>query len=660
MNSDIIDRKTKCKSLPIDGECKWLIEENGNGSFKLENPEFDITLTNILPAVTFCGTHAHLTSWKNITRNGASILYELSGEVAIELTFGVKKLWASISCEITNLSNKDFAIDKIKLFENCTIRSGIAFDRFLVNGYAMCDFSTLSSDFNNHASNSVAAFTDARGNCALVLGFASLDDAFYNIEFESHNQQLDHVAAVCDREGIALTAGQSLRLPDFLVGAGQSMSALMDIYAGSVAKNMGYRTAASPTGWCSWYYYYDTITEDDIWANVNFIKQSPYKDQIKVIQIDDGWNLPYRDHTRVWGDWVPGGLFPQGMKQLAGGIKKQGFVPGLWVAPFSVDSASHIFKEHRDWLVQGDAGPVAYEGVYALDLTRPCVLDFIRDTFTRIFDQWGFEYVKIDFLYHAVIKGQRFDPSQTTAAALRNGLKAIRNVAKDRFVLGCGTPLSPAVGLCDGMRVGYDVSSHWEFPVNTNIWPVGNFNIHAAAINTIWRQWMHARWWQNDPDCLIVRDFGSEVEKQILQKHFKQITDVTTYGLSDDEAKCWAQLIWFLGGAAIVSENLEKLPKARFDLLNYSYPPNISPARWVDWYEDIDVAVLISHGSNTMIGLFNLGDEPTKMRIPRDKFGLGSAWSFRERLSGEQFSGSGEMVNFPAMGPHSGKIWILM
>ena len=647
------------KSLPVESKSKWLLEKGSDGLLILENREFDITLTGITPAITFCGKHTPLTAWKNIIPNGDSVLYELPGEVSIKLTLRHKEQWTGVLCEIENLSDKNVSVDKVRVFDNCTIKSGTAFNRFLINGYAMCDFSNLSSEFGRHTSNSVAAFTDAGGSCALVLGFASLDDAFYNIEFKSDKQQIGHVSALCDREGIVLAAGERLVLPEFLIGAGQSMSALMSTYADVIVKNMGCRKAASPTGWCSWYYYYDTVTEDDIWTNIDYINKSPYKDQLKVIQIDDGWNLPYRDHKRVWGDWLPGGLFPKGMKHLADGIKKQGFIPGLWVAPFSVDSSSQLFKKHPDWLVQCDSGPVMQERVYALDLTRPWSLDFIRDTFTRIFDQWGFEYVKIDFLYHATFQGKRFDPSQTTAAALRNGLKVIRSVAKDRFVLGCGSPLSPAVGLCDGMRIGYDVSSHWEFPVNTSIWPAGNFNIRAAAINAIWRQWMHAHWWQNDPDCLVVRDFGSEIERQIFQKHFKEIADVTSYGLSDDEAKCWAQLVWFLGGAVIVSENIEMLTKTRFDLLNSSCQPNLFPARWVDWYDDPDVAVLISRGTQTMIGLFNLGDEPTKMRIPKGKFGLGHTWTFRERISGEEFSGSGEIVNFPAMGPHCGKIWIL-
>jgi len=89
--------------------------------------------------------------------------------------------------------------------------------------------------------------------------------------------------------------------------------------------------------------------------------------------------------------------------------------------------------------------------------------------------------------------------------AFREALRTVRSVAKDRFVLACGSPMGPAVGLCDGMRIGYDVSSRWWVPMNLGAWPSGNCNIRAAAIHTFWRQWMHQVWWQNDPDCLVVR-----------------------------------------------------------------------------------------------------------------------------------------------------------
>ena len=42
------------------------------------------------------------------------------------------------------------------------------------------------------------------------------------------------------------------------------MSVLMDEYAGIVASTIGYRKGTSPTGWCSWYYYYEDISEDEM------------------------------------------------------------------------------------------------------------------------------------------------------------------------------------------------------------------------------------------------------------------------------------------------------------------------------------------------------------------------------------------------------------
>jgi len=661
MNTEILDIKNNKKSPSVGMKQEWVFKKNKEGSIDLINPVFNISITQILPAIAFCDGEVFSARVQECHDDDRVVIcYELSADeqVEIELTFKNKDHWAVLECQVRNLSGKAVKLGKVMPICNGTIKSIPFFRRFLINGNAMCDFSTLSAELGGHCSSSAAAFTDAHGDVAAAMGFTSIGEAFYTLEYEAQLQQIIGFNAVCDREGIALEPGRKLQLSDFIIAAGPSMSALMDEYAKIVTSVMGHRKGNSPTGWCSWYYYYDTVTEQDIWANIEAIKQSRYRDYIKVIQIDDGWNLPFRDHARVWGDWQSGGLFPQGMKHLADGIKKHGFMPGLWVAPFSVDPSSAISKKHPEWLVWDKDSPIIQEGTYALDLTNPEALEFVRETFLRIFNEWGFDYVKIDFLYHAAVKGLRFDASQTTAQAVRNGLNVIRDVAADRYVLGCGTPLNPAVGLCDGMRVGYDVSSHWNFPINTDVWPQGNFNIRAAAINSVWRQWMHANWWQNDPDCLILRDFGSEVEIQIFQKHFKKIAEIIPYGLSDDEAQCWAQLIWFMGGAVIVSENLSMLPQKRIDLLRYSYPPHKYPARWVDWYDNPEVAVLMSRSEEKMIGVFNLSDEPVKVRIPIQKLGVDHQWSFIERLNGETFSGSGDRVDFPAMGPHCGKIWI--
>ena len=70
--------------------------------------------------------------------------------------------------------------------------------------------------------------------------------------------------------------------------------------------------------------------------------------------------------------------------------------------------------------------------------------------------QWGYRVLKLDFLYAAALPGVRHDAGATRAQALRRGLQAIRDGAGDAFLLGCGCPFGPAVGLVDGMRIGLD------------------------------------------------------------------------------------------------------------------------------------------------------------------------------------------------------------
>ena len=77
--------------------------------------------------------------------------------------------------------------------------------------------------------------------------------------------------------------------------------------------------------------------------------------------------------------------------------------------------------------------------------------------------RFGYDYLKLDFLFAAAAEGTRHDPGLTRAQTLRRGLEAIRRGAgKKTFILGCGCPLGPAIGIVDGMRIGPDVAPHWE------------------------------------------------------------------------------------------------------------------------------------------------------------------------------------------------------
>lgn len=633
----------------------WVIKPDLSGGFDIYNEALGLALKGCRPL-------SKQGDWELLPNGlydfaGQKVVFGLDDKLQMELEFSSKEpRWFEIATKIRNLSLLPIQIGDITSFSCTKIESSELFDRCLTNGNDMCEISRVSSEKGSFESHCVVGFTDAKGSSAFAMGFTDLREAFYRFLFNM-SEGISSLKAICDREGVELPAGQELAISTLALGAGESMSLLMDEYASQTAAIMGYRDTKIATGWCSWYYYYDTATEQDIDCNIEAIAASAFKDKIRVIQIDDGWNLPDRDALHVWGDWYAGKMFPRGMKDLADRIKQKGFVPGLWLAPFSIDPASRFHREHPDWLIGKKGKPLDFWGVSGLDLSHPEALRFVRETFERVFNEWGFDYVKIDFLLHAVLKGDRFDNGRTTAALLRDGLKVIRQVAGDRFILCCGCPMGPAIGVCDGMRVGYDVSSRWDVRVNPQDWPLGNLNIRAAALQSAWRQWMHKRWWKNDPDCLVVRDYGSAAEKKMFAKNFPDFEKSPPYGLTDEEVTCWSQFVWFTGGMAMVSENMAELSGDRYELLAHNFPPHSEPVRWVDWYHDPEVVVMQSI-SRKMVGIFNFSEKPVALSIPADKLFTERRWSFVERLSQQHFEGNGDIVKFPELLAHAGCVWI--
>ncbi|CAE8626853.1 unnamed protein product, partial [Polarella glacialis] len=82
------------------------------------------------------------------------------------------------------------------------------------------------------------------------------------------------------------------------------------------------------------------------------------------------------------------------------------------------------------------------------------------------------------------------------------------------FVLGCGAPLGPCVGLADAMRISADTAEHWlpkgpDLPGTRWFFAKDQTNLPSArnmVRNTFARMPMHGSLWINDPDCLILRD----------------------------------------------------------------------------------------------------------------------------------------------------------
>ena len=160
------------------------------------------------------------------------------------------------------------------------------------------------------------------------------------------------------------------------------------------------------------------------------------------------------------GDWLETDAqkFPHGLKGMVEEIHAAGFQAGLWLAPFVCEKDSALFRQHPDWLLKVDGAPWCcgcnWSSFYALDLDNPAVLDYLRRVFDRVLNDWGFDLVKLDFLYGAAPFG---NARESRAARMYRAMELLRTWCGQKQILGCGVPVMPAFGLVDYCRVSCDV-----------------------------------------------------------------------------------------------------------------------------------------------------------------------------------------------------------
>jgi alpha-galactosidase len=383
----------------------------------------------------------------------------------------------------------------------------------------------------------------------------------------------------------------------------------------------------SPTGWCSWYNFFSQVSADDIRRNLQAASQLADRLPLEVIQIDDGFETKAGD----WFSFRPG--FPNGMAPLAEEIRAAGFKPGVWLAPFILVPESTVAVNHPDWLLHGrfnrpvNAGYTPWgEFSTALDLTHPEALNYAQEVVHTAAQEWGFSYLKLDFLYAGALSGKHRDPTLTRAQILRKGLQALRDcVGQETTLLGCGCPLGPAIGLVDAMRIGADVSDRWK-PAYSGV----EFFFEAepdypstrnALQNILTRSGMHQRWWINDPDCLLIRP---ETRMTLA------------------EVQSLATAIALSGGSFFLSDDLPALPDERIQLAASLLPPLPGRMRVIDWFDSATPARLRldlhnQTGEWSLLAFFNWQDDPVDLKFEPSAFGLNNrqAYWIREYWQGK-------------------------
>ena len=308
-------------------------------------------------------------------------------------------------------------------------------------------------------------------------------------------------------------------------------------YAKELGERFGKRSnQAAPRVWCSWYSLYTAIDESLLYKIFDELGNLPFH----VLQVDDGWQIKI-------GDWEANSKFPSSMKALADKIKSTGRKAGLWLAPLIAVKSSKLFREHPDWFLRDERGKFVSAGfnwgeqLYGLDITHPAALAWLASLMKQV-REWGYDYLKLDFLYAGALPGVRH-ADMSHEAAYRHGLKVAREaMGEDAFLLACGAPIIPSLGLCDALRIGPDVASKWEDRRDAILL----YNPTTPGTKNAIRTTLHRLWLsplvQTDPDVAYFSARGSSLmpdQKQMLQDlalicNFKAASDLPQWLLNSE------------------------------------------------------------------------------------------------------------------------------
>ena len=371
------------------------------------------------------------------------------------------------------------------------------------------------------------------------------------------------------------------------------------------------RSPRPPTGWMSWNTYFDkagskeNLAEARLGAKylkpfgLEFWSIESWQENSSELPVSKFYNMDLETHPEQ---------FPEGMKWLAGEIRKLGFRPGLWTAPFGTGN-TNFYKAHRDWFLHDkDGKPIScWNGKFTLDPTVAEAREHLRKIHDIASHDWGYEFFKIDgmsgrgagycaHLYERPDIRARFkdptcpNPFELCVKAFRDG------IGPDRVFLACQGHFSGAeAAYADASRTGADI-------VHPNQ-PVKWANILLQARCTINQIFAHNIVFWADPDCMLV----------------------SQQALAREQAQVEATIVSLPGQQMFAGDKLATLAPDRIRLLQQALPVcDVRPASLYPYFGHLPVWNLhLSRpfGDWHVVALFNWGDEPAVVGFDWDEIG---------------------------------------
>ncbi|MBK5721057.1 alpha-galactosidase [Dysgonomonas sp. Marseille-P4677] len=484
--------------------------------------------------------------------------------------------------------------------------------------------------FENLRSYEVTAIFNNETRKGLVIGSIEHDCWKTAVDI-TKGQDVNNVGSIICYGGVAdsLTRdtnvhgsvqGKEIKSPLVMLGYSDDWRTGMDEYgkANAIVSPRPEWKGAVPFGWNSWgalqfnLRYNHAMEVSDYFKtnlqNNNFVTA----DNTVYIGLDSGWNI----------------FSETELKSFVDKCKVNGQKAGIYWTPFTdwgknpereVENAQGY--KFKDIYVYAQGKPQEFDGAYAIDPTHPAIEQRMKAT-SELFKRCGFEYVKMDFMGHGAMEGDKWYNTdiKTGMQAYNYGMKLLVKYFGDMFINLSISPIFPAQ-YAQSRRIACDA---WNKIKDTE------YTMNAVSYG--W--WIDNAYQFNDADHVVLRDATegenrARVTSAIITGLIIIGDDFSLTGPKDSKERAGK----YLTNAAVNSAAFGK-----------SYRPvegtgENSENQFV--YTDKD--------GNTFLALFNYDETEKFVSIPFDRLNLKTSEISRitELWSGKSIE-TGEIIPIPA------------
>ena len=466
-----------------------------------------------------------------------------------------------VSISITNNGDKTEIIKDIQIKLN-QVPVFNENTKFLYGSYEMSSKTPIQQrSFNDVQLTTESVLLARNGNSKFFkVGILTWEIFRASIAFSKEHG----ITISADGEDKPIKPGETLQFEKLVIEQGTNWQDLLFDYGKQIAKtqNIKPKEIGKWKGYGTWDYFGHDFTMDDINSNLAQIKALNVG--ANVFQLDASWWVNRGDYLETRSN------LPGGMKGVAKIINDNDCVAGLHLDGMRAVSTSNVYKNHPDWFLKDQDGKTIFAPLrdqlrVFFDYSNPETCEYMKNVLKTMTTDWGYKYIKVDFLcfglnkdIFSIVKDTTvkkivgFDKTMTSMERSRAGFKAMRDGIGEAFFLGCSSVFGPNFGYIDGLRTGPDINPRYESYQSHVLQNAGNFYLNQTIV-------------QNDADYIVVRSKEDEDASRAQGK--EKFGGNVTF----NEAEMWADYVTLFGGIKLSSDDLNILRPERKELTKKVY-----------------------------------------------------------------------------------------